>query len=117
MVERIGQTRLPLVVLSSERTSSAAEIFIAALKAAGRATIIGTQTCGCVLAIRTRHNLPDGGLLDVSELDYKTSAGIRLERNGIRPDETVAIERNDLYAGRDRTMESALRQLTRLQER
>jgi C-terminal peptidase prc len=113
MVEKVVQTRLPLVVLTSERTSSAAEIFIAALKAAGRATIIGTQTCGCVLAIRTRHNLPDGGLLDVSELDYKTSAGTRLERNGISPDDTVPLERNDLYSGRDRTMELALKRLTR----
>jgi carboxyl-terminal processing protease len=113
LVERIGQTKLPLVVLTSERTSSAAEIFIAALMAAGRATIIGTETCGCVLAIRTRHNLPDGGLLDISELDYETAAGLRLEGHGVKPDETVVIERNDLYSGRDRAMESAISRLTR----
>jgi carboxyl-terminal processing protease len=114
IAERITQTKAPLIVLAGERTSSAAEIFIAALKTAHRALIIGTETCGCVVAIRTRHNLPDGGVLDVSELDYKTPAGARLERNGIKPDEIVTVERSDLYAGRDRAMEIAIRKLTML---
>jgi carboxyl-terminal processing protease len=108
---------LPLVVLTSERTSSAAEILITALKTSRRATIIGTETCGCVLAIRTRHLLPDGGLLDISELDYQTSAGTRLEGHGIQPDETVVVERNDLYSGRDRAMESAIARLKFLRHR
>ncbi len=111
MPERIAQTRFPLIVLTSERTSSAAEIFIAALKTSRRARIIGTETCGCVLAIRTRHTLPDGGLLDISELDYHTSEGDRLEEHGITPDETVMLERSDLYSGRDRAMESAIEKL------
>jgi carboxyl-terminal processing protease len=115
MAERIVQTKLPLVVLTSERTSSAAEIFIAALKAARRATIIGTETCGCVLAIRTRHTLPDGGVLDISELDYETATGTRLEGHGVKPDETVVIERNDLYARRDRAMDLAVSKLTSLE--
>lgn len=107
--------RVPIIVLTSERTSSAAEIFVAALRKANRATIIGTQTCGCVLAIRARHNLPDGGGLDVSELDYKTPAGERLEGNGIRPDQTVVVHREDLYVKRDAALEQALSQLTLLQ--
>jgi carboxyl-terminal processing protease len=114
MPETITQTLLPLVVLTSERTASAAEILIAALKTSKRASIIGTQTCGCVLAIRVRHQLPDGGLLDISELDYRTPAGDRLERNGIKPDETAVIQRKDLYSGRDRVMELAIAKLIRL---
>ena len=112
--ERISQTRLPLVVLTSERTSSAAEILVAALQASKRAIIIGTETCGCVLAIRTPHALPDGGVLDVSELDYQTPAGDRLEGHGIKPDESVVVERKDLYSGRDHAMESSIRKLTSL---
>lgn len=114
MPERISPIRAPLVVLTSERTSSASEIFIAALKASGRASIVGTETCGCVLAIRTRHLLPDGGLLDVSELDYQTANGERLEKHGIKPDQMMVLDRNDLYSGRDRLMQSALIQLTRI---
>ncbi|MEP6818424.1 MAG: S41 family peptidase [bacterium] len=110
----IAQTKLPLIVLTSERTASAAEIFVEALRLSGRATIIGTETCGCVLAVRTRHLLPDGGLLDVSELDYETAQGQRLEGHGLKPDETVAVERSDLYSGRDRAMERAVSELGRL---
>jgi carboxyl-terminal processing protease len=107
----IAQTNLPLIVLISERTSSAAEIFVAALKASGRARLLGTETCGCVLAVRTRHELPDGGLLDISELDYLTAAGQHLEGHGIKPDEIVTIERSDLYSGRDRALKLALQRL------
>jgi carboxyl-terminal processing protease len=112
--ERITPTNLPMVVLTSERTASAAEIFVAALKSSGRARVIGTETCGCVLAIRTRHSLPDGGLLDVSELDYRTAAGIRLEGHGIKPDEPVVVQRSDLYSGRDPALEAALMRIKQL---
>jgi carboxyl-terminal processing protease len=111
--ERIASTDLPMIVLTSERTASAAEIFVAALKTSGRATVIGTETCGCVLAIRTRHSLPDGGLLDVSELDFRTAAGVRLEGHGIKPDETVLIRRSDLYSGRDPALQRAIDNLKR----
>ena len=103
--------RVPIVILTSERTSSAAEILIAALKQSGNTTVLGSQTCGCVLAVRTRHALPDGGELDVSELDYQTAMGVRLEGVGIAPDEIFTLTRRDIYAGRDRMMEAAVARL------
>jgi carboxyl-terminal processing protease len=109
--DSLSQTRLPLVVLIGEQTSSAAEILASALQTSRRATVIGAATCGCVLAIRNQHTLPDGGVLDVSELDYQTSFGLRLEEKGIKPDETVIVRRQDLYSRRDRTMERALQKL------
>jgi carboxyl-terminal processing protease len=110
-VDRAAGTQVPVVVLVSDRTSSAAEIFAAALKQTDRAETIGNQTCGCVLAIRTRHALPDGGELDVSELDYRTASGTRLEGQGIKPDETLTLTRQDLYDDRDRFLELALSRL------
>ena len=101
-------TRVPLIVLTSERTASAAEIFVAALQSSHRAVVVGHETCGCVLAVRSRHVLPDGGLLDVSELDYATADGHRLEGHGLQPDEPVGIQREDLYAGRDRVLRAAI---------
>ena len=101
----------PLVILTSEKTSSAAEIFVRALRDAGRATVIGTDTCGCVLAVRRPHVLPDGGELMISEMDYHTSRGVRLEGMGIAPDEYVTLTRADLLARRDRALESALERL------
>jgi carboxyl-terminal processing protease len=100
-----------LVVLTGERTASAAEIFVASIKETRRATLIGASTCGCVLAIRRRHLLPDGGELDVSEMDYRTSLGVRLEGTGVAPDETITLGLADLRAGRDRAIERALERL------
>lgn len=106
-IPRLAQIKLPLVVLTSESTSSAAEILVATLQAKHRARVIGTETCGCVLAIRNRHALPDGGILDVSEFDYRTAAGLRLEGAGVKPDEVSALSRADLYSRRDRALELA----------
>jgi len=114
-LEPLGDRRvppeIPMTVLISDHTSSAAEILVASLKQTGRATVIGGHTCGCVLAVRTRHELPDGGQLDVSELDYRTAQGVRLEGSGIEPDQRVSPQRSDLYAGRDRALEVALKRL------
>ncbi len=106
-VPQLLQIKLPLVVLTGESTSSAAEIMVAALQAAHRARVIGTGTCGCVLAIRNRHALPDGGLLDVSEFDYRTASGVRLQDLGITPDEFTPLTRSDLYSRHDRALDAA----------
>lgn len=106
-VPQLARIKLPLVVLTSESTSSAAEIMVAALQRKHRARVIGSVTCGCVLAIRNRHPLPDGGLLDVSEFDYRTAEGLRLEGNGIKPDKAVPLTRNDVYSRRDTVLEVA----------
>lgn len=106
-VPQLAQIKLPLVVLTSESTSSAAEIMAAVLQVKRRARVIGTGTCGCVLAIRNRHALPDGGLLDVSEFDYRTAGGVRLQGRGVTPDQLTPLTRNDLYSRRDPTLEAA----------
>lgn len=106
--DSITRIDAPVVILISEKTSSAAEIFVAAMKDARRATTLGMPTCGCVLAIRRRHTLPDGGELDVSEMDYRTASGARLEGTGIVPDEKIPLDIKNLRAGRDRALEQAI---------
>jgi carboxyl-terminal processing protease len=100
--------RRPVVLLTNARTASAAEVFAAALRETGRASVIGEATCGCVLGIRRRHRLPDGGVLDVSEMDYHTAGGTRLEGTGLRPDVTVEPTREALRRRQDRALERAL---------
>ena len=98
----------PVVLLTGARTASAAEVFAAALKESGRArALVGEATCGCVLGVRRRHALPDGGTLDVSEMDYRTAAGRRLEGAGLVPDETVTPTRRSLRDGKDLALERA----------
>src|ERR1044072_2201845 len=99
-----SQIKLPLVILTSENTSSAAEIMVAALQAKHRGQVIGTGTCGCVLAIRSSHALPDGGVLDVSEFDYRTASGVRLEGAGVKPDKIAPPTRGEVYSRRDPAM-------------
>ncbi|HEX8338702.1 MAG TPA: S41 family peptidase [Pyrinomonadaceae bacterium] len=111
--ERFGR---PVVLLTGARTASAAEVFAASLRETNRASVIGEATCGCVLGIRRRHRLPDGGVLDVSEMDYHTAAGTRLEGAGLRPDVTVEPTREDLRRRRDRALERALEILQDVRE-
>lgn len=102
---------LPVVVLTGTATASAAEIFTAALKSSNRAKSIGATTCGCVLAIRRQHNLPDGGVLEISELDFQMPDGARLEGIGVAPDTTLLPTLQDVRQKRDRALEQALKSL------
>ena len=103
----------PVVLLTSGRTASAAEVFAAALREARRATTVGEPTCGCVLGIRRHHTLPDGGVLEISEMDFRTPAGARLEGVGVVPDEAVVPTRRDISEGRDAALLRALELLRR----
>ncbi|MBC7795330.1 MAG: PDZ domain-containing protein [Pyrinomonadaceae bacterium] len=103
----IDVSQLPVTILTSTATASAAEIFTSTLKRNNRAKVIGTTTCGCVLAIRRQHSLPDGGVLEISELNYQTENGKSLEGVGVSPDEIVLPNKTDLRNRRDRTLERA----------
>ena len=100
-----------VAVLVGPRTASAAEIFVAALQERGRARVFGERTCGCVLAIRRRQPLADGGLLDVSEMDYRTAAERRLEGAGVTPDVAFTLKRQDIFERRDPALDAALAHL------
>jgi carboxyl-terminal processing protease len=52
--------------------------------------------------------LPNGDVLIHAYGDFVTATGTRLEGKGVIPDEQVPLDRADLLAGRDRTMEAAL---------
>jgi hypothetical protein len=63
--------------------------------------------CGCVLAIRRRHTLPDGGLLDISEMDFRTARRHRLEGRGRHARRTRPAHPPRLSDGRDPALERA----------
>lgn len=101
----------PVVILTGVRSASATEVLVAAFKENRRARIIGEATCGCVLGVRRQHKLPDGGALQISELDFATPGGARLEGKGITPDEEVVPTRGDFYRKHDAAFERAIRAL------
>jgi carboxyl-terminal processing protease len=79
----------PLVVLVSDGSASAAEIFAAIVQHEHRGTVVGTATPGNVL-VCVHWPLPGGGRLQLSVYDYVGPDGRRLEGRGVTPDVVVA---------------------------
>lgn len=108
--------REPIIVLVSARSASSSEIFAAAMQERKRAIIVGASptTCGCLLGVSRTLKLLDGGKLNVSDSDYRTAMGRRIEGSGIKPDLHLETRIADLLAGRDRALELAVDQLGRM---
>ncbi len=107
--------REPLVVLVSARSASGSEIFAAAMQERKRALVLGTNstTCGCLLGVSRTLKLLDGGKLNISDTDYRTAQGRRIEGAGVKPDYRIDLRAADLLGGRDRALEMAAEQLGR----
>lgn len=97
----------PLAVLIDERTASTAELIANALQETGRATIFGTNSCGCVLAFLDYKPLAGGGDMTLSEFGFITPNGNRLEGAGVLPDRIVLPKLEDIRNGRDAALETA----------
>ncbi len=108
--------RGPVVILVSARSASGAEMLAAAMQERRRATIVGNSaaTCGCLVGVSRSVNLPDGGRLNVSDTDFRTAFGRRVEGAGVAPDERIELRISDLADGRDRALEWAVDHLARL---
>lgn len=89
----------PVVVLTSARSISAAEIAADALKSSGRAKIVGEKTPGIVLSSKV-FDVSGGFHLRVPIADYYSITGARLEGAGVLPDVSVSA---------DQALEAALR--------
>jgi len=96
-----------VAVLVNGASRSSAELTPAALQEAHRALIVGERTGGAVL-ISLDTALPDGGSLTLSRADFVTAGGVRLEKQGVTPDLTVALTPDDRRAGRDPVLDAAI---------
>ncbi|MFN7931191.1 MAG: S41 family peptidase [Blastocatellia bacterium] len=96
----------PMVVLVNEASGSGSELFASVMQETGRALVVGQQSCGCLLAA-TRHKFKGGGELLLSEFDYLTPKGHRVEGEGVKPERTLTLTLNDLRAGRDAVLDVA----------
>jgi carboxyl-terminal processing protease len=100
----------PIVVLVSDSTSSAAELFARAVQHYQAATVVGTKTAGCV-GIANRFPLPDGSQISVTVRKLLGPDGEELNRAGVVPNEVVEVSRTELAAGKDPQLQRALRLL------
>ncbi len=105
--ERVEPYAGPVAILVDGLTGSASECFAGGLQSLGRARVFGQTSMGQALpALFDR--LPNGDLFIHAWGDFVTGTGVRLEGRGVVPDEPAPLVREDLLAGRDRPLESAL---------
>jgi len=97
----------PLVILVDSHSASSSEVFAAGMQETQRATILGSQSCGCVLGIARPRVMKGGGVLEMSEVLWFSPKGRRLEGTGIIPDEVVMPNMVDLQRGRDTLLAEA----------
>jgi carboxyl-terminal processing protease len=101
----------PVVILMSESSGSAAELFAAGLQDAGRAKIAGGQSCGCVLGITKHRVMKGGGVLEISEILWFSPKGRKLEGEGVIPDKAVALTIASLREKRDVVLDEGVKML------
>lgn len=83
-------TDLPMVVLVSNGSASAAEIVSAALKESGRAALIGERTFGTGTVL-VPYQLKDGATLVLGTALWLAPSGERFWHKGVTPTTTVAL--------------------------
>jgi carboxyl-terminal processing protease len=97
----------PVALLVDAMSGSASECFAGGMQSIGRVRVFGQTTMGQALPAQV-HQLPNGDAMIYAFGDFVTADGTRLEGRGVIPDDVVPLMREDLLAGRDRTLESAL---------
>ena len=76
---------MPMAVLTSENTASAAEIFAGAIRDFEYGTLIGTKTYGKGI-VQTTVPLSDGSAIKITIASYYTPSGECIHKKGIKPD-------------------------------
>jgi carboxyl-terminal processing protease len=97
----------PVVILVNSGSASASELFSSAMQAAGRATIVGQPSCGCLLGFLGYARVPGGAELAYSEVGFRLPNEKRIEGEGVIPDVVVPLAARDLQVNRDRALEEA----------
>jgi carboxyl-terminal processing protease len=97
----------PVIVLTSRFSQSAAETFTLAMKELEHVTIVGDTTAGSYSDNPTTELL-NGWMFSISVGDYRASDGKSYEGIGTAPDVWIKNTKEDLLAGKDKTLEKAL---------
>ncbi len=105
-----GEINLPMVVLTNNRTASAAELFTQALRDYNKAKSVGTTTYGKG-TMQTVKKLNDGSAVNVTVARYLPPSGISYDGEGIKPDYEVELtaDMEDNLANLDETTDPQLR--------
>ena len=105
--ERVQPFSGPVAILVDALSGSASECFAGGMQSIGRVKVFGQTSMGQALPAQFS-KLPNGDVLIHAFGDFVTADGTRLEGRGVIPDVPVPLTREDLLAGRDRTLDAAL---------
>ncbi len=101
---------LTTVVLIDEGSASASEITAGALHDNKAATLLGTKSFGKG-SVQQPQTLSNGALLKVTIARWFTPNGKNIDKEGIKPDQTVERTEADFEAGRDPQLDAAVQKL------
>jgi carboxyl-terminal processing protease len=104
----------PMVILVSEYSASAAEVFAAGMQDSGRAKLVGSPSCGCVLGITHDRVMKGGGVLEISEVLWFSPKDRKLEGEGVIPDKVAVPTIASLREKRDLVLETGEKMLQEL---
>lgn len=99
-----SEINLPMAVIVNENTASAAELFAAALRDFGKASLVGTQTYGKGVMQETTE-FDGGGAVVLTVAEYKTANSECYDGIGLKPDFPVENEEEDFDAQYYRALE------------
>jgi carboxyl-terminal processing protease len=85
-----GALTMPVVLLVSQGTANAAELFAAALSNNKRARLVGETTAG-LAGLQHLVRLPEGHGLWLTYAQYLQADGTAIHQNGLRPDVPVEV--------------------------
>jgi carboxyl-terminal processing protease len=97
---------LPTVVLIDAGSASASEITAGALRDNNVATLVGEKSFGKGSVQEVEH-LSDGSEVKITIARWYRPNGKNIDKQGITPDQTVAIADSDIKAGRDPQKDAA----------
>jgi carboxyl-terminal processing protease len=104
----------PVVILVSEYSASATEVFAAGMQDSGRAKLVGSLSCGCVLGITHDRVMKGGGVLEISEVLWFSPKDRKLEGEGVIPDVNAVQTIASLREKRDLVLEAGEKMLQEL---
>ncbi len=104
----------PVVILVDEYSASAAEVFAAGMQDSGRAKLVGSPSCGCVLGITHDRVMKGGGVLEISEILWFSPKNRKLEGEGVIPDRVAVPTIASLREKRDLVLEAGEKMLQAL---
>jgi tricorn protease len=97
----------PLSLLINNRSFSDAEIFPNAFKTLGLGKLVGEPTGGMVIGT-AGVRLIDGSLFRIPQIGVYTTAGVNMDKQGVKPDVLIETHPDELAKGVDVQLERAV---------